>query len=153
MFAVAGLDFVQFSLLSLQLHQIQNAVHHQVNLYAPDIYVQALPDITENSNANIYGIVRVEDKDKGVHGQIKSLEIVDGDPDGHFRIRPTNKAGEYNIEIHRLLDRETTPQGYNLTLRAIDRGIPPKSGKFFFCCAFYIVASRGPHEPENMYHC
>lgn len=95
----------------------------QVNLYVPDIYVQALPDITENSNANIYGIVRVEDKDKGIHGQIKSLDIVDGDPDGHFRIKPTNKPGEYNIEVHRLLDRETTPQGYNLTLRAIDRGM------------------------------
>ncbi|KAJ6647339.1 Fat-like cadherin-related tumor suppressor like [Pseudolycoriella hygida] len=97
-----------------------------VNLYVPDIYVQALPDITENSNANIYGIVRVEDKDKGIHGQIKSLEIVDGDPDGHFRIKPTNKPGEYNIEVHRLLDREKTPQGYNLTLRAIDKGIPPR---------------------------
>lgn len=95
----------------------------QVNLYVPDIYVQALPDITENSNANIYGIVRVEDKDKGIHGQIKSLDIVDGDPDGHFRIKPTSKPGEYNIEVHRLLDRETTPQGYNLTLRAIDRGV------------------------------
>lgn len=92
----------------------------------PDIYVQALPDITENSNANIYGIVRVEDKDKGIHGEIKSLDIVDGDPDGHFRIRPTSKSGEYNIEVHGLLDRETTPQGYNLTLRAIDRGIPPR---------------------------
>lgn len=98
--------------------------------------MQALPDITENSNANIYGIVRVEDKDKGIHGQIKSLDIVDGDPDGHFRIRPTNKAGEYNIEIHRLLDRESTPQGYNLTLRAIDRGVPPKSGKWKYT---YIV--------------
>lgn len=97
-----------------------------MNLYVPDIYVQALPDISENSNANIYGIVRVEDKDRGVHGKIKSLEIVDGDPDGHFRIRPTTKPGEYNIEVHTLLDRETTPQGYNLTLRAIDAGIPPR---------------------------
>lgn len=92
----------------------------------PDIYVQALPDIAENANANIYGIVRVEDKDRGIHGRIKSLEIVDGDPDGHFRIRPTAKTGEYNIEVHTLLDRESTPQGYNLTLRAIDAGIPPR---------------------------
>ncbi|XP_037031417.1 fat-like cadherin-related tumor suppressor homolog isoform X7 [Bradysia coprophila] len=115
---------------SNRLSQASKAKVHikvkQVNLYVPDIYVQALPDITENSNANIYGIVRVEDKDKGIHGQIKSLDIVDGDPDGHFRIKPTNKPGEYNIEVHRLLDRETTPQGYNLTLRAIDRGIPPR---------------------------
>lgn len=35
--------------------------------------------------------------------------------------------GEYNIEIHRLLDREQSPQGYNLTLRAVDCGIPPQS--------------------------
>lgn len=88
--------------------------------------MQALPDILENSNANIYGIVRVEDKDDGVHGRIKSLTIVDGDPDGHFRIRPTANAGEYNIEVHRLLDREKTPSGYNLTLHAVDGGMPPQ---------------------------
>ncbi|EAA03233.5 AGAP011529-PA, partial [Anopheles gambiae str. PEST] len=89
-------------------------------------YAFALPDILENSNTNIFGIVRVTDKDKGVHGQIKSLDIVDGDPDGHFRIKPTDRPGEYVIEVHRLLDRETAPAGYNLTLRAVDRGVPPK---------------------------
>ncbi|XP_058828867.1 fat-like cadherin-related tumor suppressor homolog isoform X4 [Topomyia yanbarensis] len=98
----------------------------QVNLFSPDIYVQALPDILEDSSTNIFGIVRVEDKDKGVHGQIKSLDIVDGDPDGHFRIKTTTRQGEYVIEVHRLLDRETAPQGYNLTLRAVDRGIPSR---------------------------
>jgi protocadherin Fat 1/2/3 len=96
------------------------------NLHAPEIYVQALNEIVENSNANIYGIVRVEDRDDGVHGEIKSLDIVDGDPNGHFRIRPSLNAGEYVIEIHKLLDRETTPAGYNLTLRAVDKGTPPK---------------------------
>lgn len=90
--------------------------------------MQALPDILENSNANIYGIVRVEDKDVGVHGKIKSLEIVDGDPDGHFRIRSTSNPSEFNIEVHRLLDREKTPSGYNLTLRAVDCGIPSQQG-------------------------
>lgn len=97
-----------------------------MNLYVPEIYVQALPDILEDSNANIYGIVRVEDKDIGVHGKIKSLTIVDGDPDGHFRIRPTKNPHEFNIEVHRLLDRERTPNGYNLTLHAIDCGVPPQ---------------------------
>lgn len=96
------------------------------NLHAPEIYVQALNEIVENSNANIYGIVRVEDRDSGIHGEIKTLEIVDGDPDGHFRIKPSLNAGEFVIEIHKLLDRETTPAGYNLTLRAVDKGVPPK---------------------------
>jgi protocadherin Fat 1/2/3 len=98
----------------------------QTNLHAPEIYVQALNEIVENSNANIYGIVRVEDRDAGAHGEIKSLDIVDGDPDGHFRIKASNNPGEFVIEIHKLLDRETTPAGYNLTLRAIDKGTPPK---------------------------
>ncbi|XP_055371961.1 fat-like cadherin-related tumor suppressor homolog [Condylostylus longicornis] len=98
-----------------------------VNLFTPDIYVQALPEIFEGPTANIYGIVRVTDKDLGIHGEIKSLEIVNGDPDGHFRIVKTDKSGEYNIEIQRLLDRERTPLGYNLTLRAVDNGIPPQS--------------------------
>lgn len=98
----------------------------QVNLYPPEIRVHRLPHIVENSNADIYAIVNVSDKDTGIHGDIKSLEIVDGDPDGHFRIRPTQQKGEFNIEVLKLLDRETTPQGYQLKLRAIDQGIPPR---------------------------
>lgn len=98
----------------------------QVNLYSPEIYVHHFTDIVENIHPEIYAIVRVADKDEGVHGQIKSLDIVNGDPDGHFRIQPTEKPGEFNIVVHSLLDREKTPQGYNLTLRAIDRGTPPK---------------------------
>lgn len=98
----------------------------QTNLHSPEIHVQALNEIVENSNANIYGIVRVTDKDQGVHGEIKSLEIVDGDPDGHFRIKPSLRHGEFVIEVHKILDREVNPFGYNLTLRAVDRGKPPR---------------------------
>uniref|UniRef100_A0A1B0CII9 Cadherin domain-containing protein n=1 Tax=Lutzomyia longipalpis TaxID=7200 RepID=A0A1B0CII9_LUTLO len=83
-------------------------------------------EIVDDSNAHIFGIVRVEDMDRGIHGRIKSLDIVDGDPSGHFRIRPTRRHGEYNIEVHQLLDREAAPQGYNLTLRAVDWGTPPR---------------------------
>lgn len=103
----------------------------QVNLHGPEIYVQHLPDIIEQSNTDVYAIVRVVDRDAGVHGEIDRLEIIDGDPDGHFRIRPSIKHGnvkknEYNVEVLKLLDRETAPRGYNLTLRARDRGVPPK---------------------------
>lgn len=98
----------------------------KVNLFAPEIRIRRHPQIVENSNADIYAIVNVSDKDSGIHGEIKSLEIVDGDPDGHFRIRPTQQKGEFNIEVLKLLDRESTPQGYTLQLRAIDKGIPPR---------------------------
>ncbi|KOC66198.1 Fat-like cadherin-related tumor suppressor like protein [Habropoda laboriosa] len=100
----------------------------QVNLHAPEIYVHHLPDIVEHSNADIYAIVRVVDNDEGVHGEIASLDIVGGDPAGHFRVRPAGgpHSGEYNIEVLHLLDRETAVQGYNLTLRAMDRGVPQR---------------------------
>ncbi|XP_011297771.1 fat-like cadherin-related tumor suppressor homolog isoform X1 [Fopius arisanus] len=98
----------------------------QVNLYAPEIYVNHLPDVVENSNADVYAIVRVVDRDEGIHGQIASLDIVGGDPNGHFRIRPGQRPGEYSIEILHLLDRETARQGYNLSLRAIDKGTPQR---------------------------
>ncbi|XP_049820796.1 fat-like cadherin-related tumor suppressor homolog isoform X5 [Aethina tumida] len=98
----------------------------KVNFYSPDVRIKRLPQIVENSNADIYAIVNVSDRDSGVHGQIASLEIVDGDPDGHFRIRPTKQKGEFNIEVLKLLDRESTPQGYTLTLRAVDEGVPPR---------------------------
>lgn len=70
--------------------------------------------------------MNVEDFDAGRHGEIKSVDITEGDADGHFRIRATARKGEYNIEVHNLLDREKTPNGYNLTLRATDNGVPPR---------------------------
>lgn len=98
----------------------------KVNFFAPEIRIRRHPQIVENSNADIYAIVNVSDRDSGIHGEIASLEIVNGDPDGHFRIRPARQKGEYNIEVLKLLDRETTPQGYMLQLRATDKGIPPR---------------------------
>ena len=98
----------------------------QVNLHAPEITVRHLPEIMEQSNADTYAIVQVVDRDSGVHGEIGTLEIVSGDPDGHFRIRPLATPGEYSIQVLKLLDREAAPQGYNLTLRAVDRGTPPR---------------------------
>ncbi|CAH2063954.1 unnamed protein product, partial [Iphiclides podalirius] len=99
----------------------------RVNLHAPELRVRHLPELIENSSAEIYAIVEVTDQDSGEHGRIASLEIVDGDPDGHFRVRPSTQAGEYDIVVHALLDRETAPRGYNLTLRASDAGHPQRS--------------------------
>ncbi len=54
------------------------------------------------------------------------MEIIEGDPDAHFRVRAGSEAGEFNIEVLRLLDRELAPAGYNLTLKATDSGLPPR---------------------------
>lgn len=100
----------------------------QANVYDPDIdVVQHLPHVVEESaNCDIYAIVRVTDRDTGVNGMVRSLEIVDGDPDGHFRIRPAVAPGEYNVVVLNVLDRERAPRGYNLTVRATDAGTPER---------------------------
>ncbi|KAG5305647.1 FAT2 protein, partial [Acromyrmex insinuator] len=125
----------------------------QVNLYAPEIYVHQLPDIVENSNADIYAIVRVIDRDDGVHGQIASLDIVGGDPAGHFRVRPAggSRSGEYNIEVLHLLDRETALQGYNLTLRAMDRGVPQRYSYKFVPVHLVDVNDNAPVFSREIY--
>ena len=58
-------------------------------------------------------------KFEGRHGEVASLEIVDGDNEAHFRIRQPSidEPNEFNIEVLRLLDREISPYGYNLTLK------------------------------------
>ncbi|XP_026738536.1 fat-like cadherin-related tumor suppressor homolog [Trichoplusia ni] len=99
----------------------------RVNLHAPELHVRRMPEVVENSTAEIYAIIEVTDDDVGEHGRIASLDIVDGDPDGHFRVRPSTQAGEYDVLVHALLDRESAPAGYNLTLRAVDAGRPPRA--------------------------
>ena len=88
-----------------------------------------MPEVIEQSNADIYAIVRIQDPDEGRHGEVASLEIVEGDPEAHFRIRrpSISEPNEFNIEVLRLLDREISPYGYNLTLKAIDKGYPARS--------------------------
>ena len=97
-----------------------------VNLFAPEIRIKHLPQIVEHSYVDVYAIVTVTDQDSGIHGTIQSLDIIDGDKDGYFRVRKTKEPNEYNIEVYKLLDREKTPLGYNLTLKACDNGIPQK---------------------------
>lgn len=95
-----------------------------VNVFSPEIYVRNFPSILGHSNADIYAIVKVVDKDRGVHGEIEKLEIIDGDPDNHFRISDGSKPNEYNIIAEKYMDNQ---QEISLTLRATDRGSPPKS--------------------------
>ena len=98
----------------------------QVNLHDPVMTVQHLPEVIEQSHADIYAIVHITDQDLGQHGEVASVEIIEGDPDAHFRVRPGSEPGEYKVEVLKLLDREVAPHGYNLTLKATDRGLPPR---------------------------
>jgi protocadherin Fat 1/2/3 len=113
---------------NLTINIIKHISSFQVNLHDPVMKVQHLPEVIENSNTDIYAIIRIDDPDPGRHGEVESVEIIEGDPEAHFRVRPSsaNDPKEFNIEVLQLLDREISPLGYNLTLKAVDRGVPPR---------------------------
>ncbi|XP_054708155.1 fat-like cadherin-related tumor suppressor homolog [Uloborus diversus] len=99
-----------------------------VNLYPPEIFVNQFSSLLSPSDPNIYAIVRVIDKDLGIHGELDALEIIDGDSGGLFQVTPANKLNEYNVELAQSLTRDNNiPQDYTITLRARDRGTPPRS--------------------------
>jgi protocadherin Fat 1/2/3 len=98
----------------------------QVNLHDPVMTVQHLPEVIEQSHADIYAIIHITDPDLGQHGEVASVEIIEGDPDAHFRVRPGSEPGDFNVEVLKLLDREVSPHGYNLTVKATDGGRPSR---------------------------
>ena len=85
----------------------------KVNFHAPKIQLQELPSVIEHGEVDsVYAILYVSDDDIGVNGQISSVQIVDGDTGGFFRLRQGgDKSWEYNIEVARNLDRELDPPG------------------------------------------
>ena len=102
-----------------------------VNLHDPEMTIKHLPEVIEQSHADIYAIINIVDNDQGRHGEVKTVEIIEGDPDAHFRVRQGSSPHEYNIEVLKLLDREISPHGYNLTLKATDNGLPARLVNIF----------------------
>ncbi|XP_034484268.1 fat-like cadherin-related tumor suppressor homolog [Drosophila innubila] len=98
----------------------------QVNLNAPEIYAKTFSSVILNSDSFIYGIVKVNDKDIGKNGEIKKLEIVDGNTDGIFQLIPTKATDEYYIELHKFAKSFKHHYVYNLTLRGEDFGTPSR---------------------------
>lgn len=125
----------------------------QVNLYPPEISIRHLPEIIEHSNADTYAVVQVTDRDSGPHGEIASLTIVGGDLDGYFRIAPNpNDPREFYVQVLRFLNRQPTdPQGYNLTLMAMDRGTPPRVSHKSVLVHLADVASNRPVFSREVY--
>ncbi|EDW19762.2 fat-like cadherin-related tumor suppressor homolog isoform X3 [Drosophila mojavensis] len=98
----------------------------QVNLNAPEIYAKTFSSVIPNSDSLIYGIIKVNDKDIGKNGEIKKLEILDGNPDGIFKLIPADTRDEYYIELNKFAKLHDEIFTYNLTLRAEDCGRPSK---------------------------
>ncbi|KAH8379347.1 hypothetical protein KR009_004338 [Drosophila setifemur] len=127
-FELTVLAYDRGSWINHQNHQASKAKVSisvkQVNFYAPEIFTKTFSSVTPTSSPLIYGIVRVNDKDIGVNGNIGRLEIVDGNPDGTFLLRSAETKDEYYIELNQFAHLNQQYFIYNLTLRAEDLGTP-----------------------------
>ncbi|XP_076316217.1 fat-like cadherin-related tumor suppressor homolog isoform X4 [Tachypleus tridentatus] len=123
-----------------------------VNHHAPKIFVRHFSTVMESNIPDIYAIVHVTDDDIGDHGEIQSLEIVDGDPYGYFGVTSGETPNDFNIQSTRFLDRMRDPAVFNLALKATDRGTPPKSSVKMVTIQVTDTSDRPPVFEKRNYH-
>jgi protocadherin Fat 1/2/3 len=98
----------------------------RVNKYAPEINVKLMTLIPDNiKTGTVCAVVTVTDRDTGQNGELNLVHIKHGDPEGHFSLVPVQK-NQFSLEVARPLERELIPV-YNLTIQAIDKGMPPQT--------------------------
>ncbi|XP_076056118.1 FAT atypical cadherin kugelei isoform X2 [Oratosquilla oratoria] len=116
----------------------------EINVFEPQIRVTHLQEPVSHAHLSVVAIVNVMDGDKGLSGEVHSLEIVEGDPERVFRILPGSGANEFNLAALSTLDWSDIPLGFNLTLKATDRGSRPR---FSYKLVSVGVSTRIEQEP------
>lgn len=112
------------------------------NVYDPQILVTKLPQSVPRAHLAVVAIINVVDQDRGPSGEVRSLEIVEGDPDRVFRVLPGSGANEFNLAALDTIDWSESPFGFNLTLKATDGGSRPRF-------SYKVVRVAAPPVPEE----
>lgn len=100
------------------------------NLHSPEINVKYLTKVYQDSYADIFAIISITDQDEGLNGEIRHLEILQGNIPEYFKIRRVgdDKKGEneFNLVVQKPVEKEYFPLIRNLTIRVVDKGTPPR---------------------------
>ncbi|CAL4064237.1 unnamed protein product, partial [Meganyctiphanes norvegica] len=96
------------------------------NIYDPQIMVTKLEEIVPRAHLSVVAIVNVLDNDRGPSGEVRTLEVVEGDPDKIFRILSGSNLNEFNLAALDTIDWVDYAYGFNLTLKATDGGSRPR---------------------------
>ncbi|RVE63928.1 hypothetical protein OJAV_G00140990 [Oryzias javanicus] len=97
----------------------------RVNEFAPVLSAVTVTPSWSDKNP-VYVIVRVEDKDEGLSGEIEWVSITEGDPFELFEVERSPVANEYLVKTSARINWDIFPFGCNLTFQAKDRGVPSK---------------------------
>ncbi|KAG0714708.1 Fat-like cadherin-related tumor suppressor [Chionoecetes opilio] len=112
------------------------------NVYDPQILVTKLPESVPRAHLSVVAILNVADQDRGRSGEVKSLEIVEGDPDRVFRVLEGSGANEFTLAALDTIDWSDSPFGFNLTLKATDGGTRARF-------SYKVVRVAAPPLPEE----
>ena len=144
---VSGRGGVRISRASVLLKVVE------VNQHSPVINLQELPSIVEHGKiGTIYAVLYVTDEDHGRNGQIDQVTIVGGDPNKNFAITKGQRDMEYKVQVLKLLDRETNPAGFNLTIIASDRGKPSRNTSKLIYVRLQDTNDNTPRFGSDFYH-
>ncbi|MCL4139039.1 UNVERIFIED_CONTAM: hypothetical protein GTU68_050192, partial [Idotea baltica] len=97
-----------------------------VNVFEPTIKISKLTEYISNGHLIVMAIINVHDSDRGPSGEVKSLEIIEGDPDRVFRIIKGSTPSEFNLAALHTLKWDEAPYGFNLSLKVTDNGARPR---------------------------
>ncbi|CAL4156542.1 unnamed protein product, partial [Meganyctiphanes norvegica] len=117
------------------------------NIYDPQIKVTKLQEAAPRAHLAVVAIINVLDSDRGPSGEVRSLEVVEGDPDRVFRILPTSAINEFNLAALDTIDWKDYSYGFNLTLKATDGG----SRQRFSYRVIQIPAPRKSNEENDVF--
>lgn len=124
--------------------------HHSANLHEPRIALRynskdRFVYLDETSpNNTVLAIVFVADEDTGLNGET-SVAIEGGNELGHFKLVSTHISN--TIQVNGApLSKRIVPE-YNLTLRARDRGMPPKMSTVNLLIKLTSSPPAEAHEP------
>ncbi|KNC25725.1 putative Fat-like cadherin-related tumor suppressor [Lucilia cuprina] len=140
-------------------HQSSKAKVHiniqKTNLFAPELHVTTLSNTVVNESIivknKVYGIIQVFDKDSGRNGEINSVKIISGDPNGNFRLTETETKGEYYINLNKLSTFNNSRNVFNLTIRVEDNGIPIKFSYKVVPIIINVEKNNGPVFTKQFY--
>ncbi|KAL8587634.1 hypothetical protein ACOMHN_045323 [Nucella lapillus] len=106
----------------------------------------------ENASGLRVATVSVTDMDRGMNGQT-NVQIIMGNEADHFRLVtiPTPQNTVRYIQVKGSLDRETIPQ-YNLTLKAVDKGSPPRSSTAYLIITVNDANDHAPVFQKEEYY-
>lgn len=99
-------------------------VQVEPSIRKPPIFSLVTVRSSDSTEDLLYATLSVEADGSG--GGVDSVDIVDGDPRGHFRtIRSYIESNEFMIVAAKEIDWNNNPLGFNLSLQAKDKNEPP----------------------------